>query len=254
MNYGVVAAVLFVFFALTFFVAQARKNHGLIDIVWGMGFIVSAGLSYAAGQPRGPVPLLMTLLVSLWGLRLTIHLARRNIGKPEDYRYANMRATWNPRTFPIRMFVQIYLLQLVLNFLINLPTIVTNLQGQTAWGPLAMAGLFVWLVGFFFESVGDWQLKRFRADPVNKGRLITGGLWRYSRHPNYFGEATQWWGLFCLAVSGNGRYWLVLSPVLITFFLLYVSGVPMLEKKYAGRPDWEAYKSRTSKFVPLPPR
>ena len=150
------------------------------------------------------------------------------------------------------MFVQIYLLQFFLNYLINLPTIVRNLEDLQDWNILATIGLLVWLTGFFFESVGDSQLRKFKADPANKGNLMTRGLWRYTRHPNYFGEATQWWGICLMAIS-DGRYiWLLVSPLAITLFLLFVSGVPMLEKKYAGRPDWEAYKAVTSKFFPLP--
>ena len=165
-----------------------------------------------------------------------------------------MRETWNPKTFYIKMFVKIYLLQLVLNFLINLPTIVTNLRDQAGWGVVATVGLAVWLTGFYFEVVGDSQLRKHKANPDNKGKLLTTGLWRYTRHPNYFGEATQWWGILIMAVSGGTRFWLIISPIIITLFLLYVSGVPLLEKKYAGRADWEAYKKKTSKFFPLPPR
>ncbi len=242
------------FFAVTFVIAQIQKNNGLIDVAWGLGFVFSAWFSFAIGKPAGAVPLAMTVLVTIWGLRLTYYLMRRNLGKPEDFRYANMRATWNPATFYLRMFVQIYLLQLVLNFLVNWTTITANLQDLASWSPLATIGLIVWLLGFFFEAVGDGQLKRFKADPANHGKLIETGLWRYSRHPNYFGEAVQWWGIYLLAISGGRNFWLIVSPLLITVFLLFISGVPMLEKKYAGRPDWEDYKRRTSKFIPWFPK
>lgn len=254
MDYWIIFLGLLVFFVLTFVVAQIQKNNGLIDIAWGMGFVFSAGLSFVVGEPKGLVPMVMTACVLIWGLRLTWHLARRNLGKPEDFRYAHMRETWDPKTFYIKMFVRIYILQLILNYLINLPTIVTNLQDQTGWGILASLGLIVWLIGFMFESVGDHQLKQFKLPPANKGQLITHGLWKYSRHPNYFGEAAQWWGLWIMAISGGRNYWLFFSPLLITLFLLYVSGVPLLEKKYEGRPDWEAYKQRTPKFFPWIPK
>lgn len=254
MNDLIILGALLVFFTVTFAIAQAQKNNGLIDIAWGLGFVFSAWLSYLVGRPAGLVPLLITACVTVWGVRLTWHLARRNLGKPEDFRYANMRETWNQATFYLRMFVQIYLLQLILSYLINLPTIVSNLLGHAEWGVLAAIGLLVWLVGFFFEAVGDRQLKDFKADPINRGKLMTQGLWTYSRHPNYFGEATQWWGIFLMAISGNNRYWLIVSPILITLFLVFVSGVPLLERKYAGRPDWESYKQRTSKFIPFFPR
>lgn len=254
MDYLMILGALLVFFIVTFCIAQAQKNNGLVDIAWGMGFVLSSLLSLLVGSPKGPVPLAMTAAVTVWGLRLTWYLLRRNLGKPEDFRYANMRKAWNPRTFYLRMFVRIYLLQLALNFLVNLSTITANLQGIAGWSLLASVGLIVWLIGFLFESVGDWQLKQFKADAANKGKLMGNGLWRYSRHPNYFGEATQWWGIYLMAISGGGNYGLILSPLLITVFLLYVSGVPLLEKKYAGRPDWESYKRRTSKFFPGFPR
>ena len=254
MDYLIIIGTLLVFFMLTFAVAQIQKNNGLIDIAWGLGFVLSSWMSFLVGQPRGPVPMIISLCVTVWGLRLTWHLARRNLGKPEDFRYADMRRTWNPSTFHIRMFVQIYLLQLILSFVINLTAIVSNIENQGKWGMLAAAGLALWLAGFVFESVGDRQLRQFRSQPANKGKLITTGLWKYSRHPNYFGEATQWWGIYIMAVSAGSGYWLVASPLVITLFLLFVSGVPLLEKKYAGRPDWEEYKKKTSKFFPLPPQ
>lgn len=242
------------FFVVTFVIAQVQKNNGLIDITWGLSFMLSTLVSLLLGKPEGAVPIVISVLVLVWGARLSWYLIRRNVGKPEDFRYANMRNTWDPKTFYIRMFVQIYLLQLVLNFLINLTTITTNLQDLAGWSLLATFGLVLWLIGFFFEAVGDRQLRQFRANPANKGTLIQTGLWRYTRHPNYFGEATQWWGIFLLAISGGRNYWLILSPLLITFFLLYVSGVPMLEKKYEGRADWEDYKRRTPKFFPWLPK
>lgn len=254
MNYLLILLALLAFFSLTFAIAHIRRNHGYVDIAWGLGFVVSAGFSFLAGSPRGAVPAVMTLLIAIWGLRLTFFLARRNIGKPEDYRYAEMRRKWDPATFGVRMFVQIYLLQLVLNYLINLPAIVTNLQDLTGWSVIATIGLAVWAGGFATEAMADRQLRIFKADPANKGLLMTGGLWRYSRHPNYFGEAAQWWGLYLLAVSNGQHIWLIISPLTITLFLLFVSGVPLLEKKYAGRPDWEDYKKRTNKFIPGPPK
>lgn len=253
-DYLLILAAMLAFFVVTFVIAQVQKNNGLIDITWGLSFMLSTLVSLLLGKPGGAVPIVISVLVLVWGARLSWYLIRRNVGKPEDFRYANMRNTWDPKTFYIRMFVQIYLLQLVLNFLINLTTITTNLQDLAGWSHLATFGLVLWLIGFFFEAVGDRQLRQFRANPANKGTLIQTGLWRYTRHPNYFGEATQWWGIFLLAISGGRNYWLILSPLLITFFLLYVSGVPMLEKKYEGRSDWEDYKRRTPKFFPWLPK
>lgn len=254
MPYLITGLILFAFFVLTFIIAQIMKNNGIVDIAWGMGFVVTSITSWLLGRPAGTIPSVMTILIMIWGLRLTWYLARRNLGKPEDFRYADMRRKWNPHTFYLRMFVQIYLLQLALNYIINSPSIVRNLEDLAGWNWLATAGLLIWLTGFVFESVGDRQLRQFKANPANKGKLITHGLWRYTRHPNYFGEAAQWWGICLMGISDRQFIWLLVSPLVITLFLLYVSGVPMLEKKYAGRPDWEAYKAVTSKFVPFPPR
>lgn len=247
-------AGLFGFFLLTFIVAQLQKNNGLIDVAWGAGFVFSTLVSFFLGRPQGPIALLVSALVIVWGVRLTFYLAKRNLGQPEDFRYADMRRQWNPKTFYLRMFVQIYLLQLGLNAVINLPVIVSNLQDPPGFGLVAVLGLAVWLVGFSFEVVGDAQLRRFKKNPANKGKLIQRGLWRYTRHPNYFGEATLWWGLFLIAASPGQNVWLIVSPLVISLLLLFVSGVPLLERKYEGRADWEAYKKKTNKFFPGPPR
>lgn len=254
MQYLILGVILLAFFFLTFLVAQRIKNNGLIDVIWGIGFIVTAITSYILGQPSGIAPIIMVVCVLIWGSRLSYYLIRRNVGKPEDFRYKKMRDTWNPQTFYVRMFIQIYLLQFVLNYIINLPVIVTNLEGSVVFGWVFAAGLVLWIIGFIFEAVGDYQLKQFKAKSSSKGKLITTGLWRYTRHPNYFGEAVQWWGIFIMALSGNTRFWLIISPIVITFFLVFVSGVPMLEKKYAGRADWEAYKKKTPMFIPWIPK
>ena len=253
MTYLTVAGASLLFFSLVFVVAQIRRNNGLVDVAWGTSFVLSALLSFFVGGTGEAVPIVLTVLVTVWGLRLTYYLGRRNIGKPEDFRYAQMRQNWNPSTFYLRMYVQIYLFQFLLHLLIVLPVVVTNLKGAGTWNAWATAGLAVWVFGFLFESVGDAQLRRFKADPANRGKLMTRGLWSTTRHPNYFGESVQWWGVFLLA-AGSGRIWLVESPLVITLLLLFVSGVPMLEKKYAGRPDWEAYKARTPVFFPFFPR
>ncbi|NCB41579.1 MAG: DUF1295 domain-containing protein [Clostridia bacterium] len=252
MNYVYIMIGMFIFFTAVFLVAQLHKNNGYIDIIWGLSFVFSGSVSFLLGKPQGMVPLVITICVFIWGLRLSYHLARRNLGKPEDFRYAKMRVDWSPATFYRDMFFKVYMLQMFLSITINLSTIVTNLEDVQGWTFFSSLGIAIWILGFIFESVGDTQLKKFKNDTKNKGRLIDSGLWKYSRHPNYFGEATQWWGIFIMAVSGGDRLWLVISPAAITFFLLFVSGVPMLEKKYAGRPDWEAYKKRTSKFLPMP--
>ncbi len=253
MNYGLVYLLLLLSFALVFLIGRQKKKHDYIDIFWGLGFILSAVISYALGK-KPEIGLLMALMMMLWGGRLSIHLARRNIGKPEDFRYRAMRDKWKNR-FELVMFLRMYLLQFLLNALIGFPIVFVNLQGAGSPDLFTWLGLLVWLTGLAVEITADEQLRRFREKAENKGKLMTGGLWAWSRHPNYFGEALSWWGVFLLSLTGDpGRFWLVFSPLLITFLLVFVSGVPLLEKKYRGRADWEAYKQKTSKFIPMPPR
>lgn len=254
MTYFAVYAFSFGLFAAVFFIAQSKRNNGYIDIIWGPSFVASAWFSYWLGAPSGSLPLVITLLVTVWGLRLGWHLARRNIGKPEDYRYAQMRTDQDPLGFYVRIFFKVYMLQFALHILIGLSVVVSNLRDIGTWTFGSALGVALWATGFFFEAVGDRQLKSFKADPANKGQLMTIGLWSWTRHPNYFGEALQWWGIFVMAFAAADRLFLIVSPLTITGLLLFVSGVPMLEKKYAGRPDWEAYKKRTSIFIPRPPK
>jgi steroid 5-alpha reductase family enzyme len=194
--------------------------------------------------------LLVNFLVTVWGVRLAWHIAVRNHAKPEDHRYAAWRASW--KYFYLRSYVQIFLLQGVFLYVILLPVTFIHASEFVPLTLLDAAGALVWFVGFFFESIGDRQLKNFLNDPHNKGKIMDRGLWAYSRHPNYFGEVLQWWGIFLIALSLPYGYATIVGPLLITCLILFVSGVPMLEKKYAGRPDFEAYKKRTSMFVPMP--
>ncbi len=248
----IVLAVTLALFIITFLQAKQKGKHDFLDIIWGMAFIVAAVTSYLLGQ-KTAVNSLMTLLVIIWGMRLTIHLFKRISNSKEDYRYQAYREDYKGNNYDLYFFFRMYLLQYILSILIGFPVIYSNLNGVT-WSSLTVIGLVVWLIGFIFESVGDSQLKAFIAQPENKGKLMTIGLWRYTRHPNYFGEATQWWGIYIIAISNFQNLWLVFSPVLITLLVRYVSGVPLLEKKYEGRADWQAYKAKTSVFFPLPPK
>lgn len=253
MNYLLVYLLLLSAFAVVFFIGRQKKKHDYIDILWGLGFILSAMISYLLGN-KPEIGLLMVLMMLLWGGRLSFYLAKRNIGKPEDFRYREMREKWKNR-FELVMFMRIYLMQFLLNALIGFPIVFVNLQGAKSPDFFTWLGLAVWLLGFVIEITADEQLRRFKKRAENKGKLMTGGLWSWSRHPNYFGEALTWWGVFLLSLTGDpGRFWLIFSPVLITFLLVFVSGVPLLERKYKGRKDWETYKQKTSKFIPRPPR
>jgi steroid 5-alpha reductase family enzyme len=194
----------------------------------------------------------MNLFVLIWGLRLAIYIFLRNKGKGEDFRYKAWRDTW--KFFILRSYLQIFILQGILMFIIALPIIFVNKAGPASFNFFDIAGILLFLTGYAFETIGDGQLARFKKDPANKGKIITGGLWRYTRHPNYFGEAVIWWGIGCFALPYPHGWIMLISPVIITLMLRFVSGVPMLEKKYAGRADFEEYKKRTPVFIPWFPK
>ena len=247
------AMIIFVFFAALFFIGTAIRNNSIVDIGWGPGFVLTAWMLYLFTTPRNLPYLLMTLMISLWGLRLYLYIARRNKGKREDFRYVNFRKAWGKWVVP-RAFFQIYMLQGLFMFIISLPIIVKpDVQPQTSV-PLLLIGLVLFALGFLFEAVGDHQLREFLQNPENKGKLMTQGLWRYTRHPNYFGEAVLWWGVFFVGLSGGVTVLAIASPITITLLLLFVSGVPMLEKAMKKKPGFAEYAARTSIFVPWFPK
>jgi len=246
-------AVVFLYMSALFLVALWRRDNSIVDIGWGPGFILVAGLTLLLRGGIAWRPLLVSVPVLVWGLRLGIHIYLRKRGKPEDFRYAAWRRAWG-RSFVPRSFFQIFMLQGVLLLHVAWPIWLTNLSPARPLTVLDALGVVVWIAGFVFEAISDSQMERFRRDPGHKGRIMTAGLWRLSRHPNYFGEAVQWWGLFLIALSGEWGWTAAVSPLLITLLLLKVSGVPLLEKKYAGNPEFAAYARRTSVFIPWFPR
>ncbi|MEI7690263.1 MAG: DUF1295 domain-containing protein [bacterium] len=255
-NVLVMCAVVILLYMSAFFVlATIRKNAGLVDIGWGLGFVVIAWMTYFLGHYevlRDLPQTLILILVSLWGLRLGYHVYQRNKNKPEDFRYLNWRKTWNH--YYLRSYFQIFILQGIFMFMIALPIMVINSSSNSDWSFLLYVGLVVWLIGFLFEAIGDWQLAQFIKVGKNRGHIINSGLWRYTRHPNYFGEVTLWWGVFLIAFSSTNQLLLITSPLLISFLIIKVSGIPMLEKKYNGNAEFESYKKRTSVFFPWFPK
>lgn len=231
-----------------FFISILRKRNDVADTAWGIGFFLVAltpllihGL-YTIQQG------LVTLLVLIWGSRLSYHIHKRNKKKGEDPRYLAWRQSW--KWFYTRSFFQIYVLQGFLMLLIVTPVLFIN-TFATAYASLWLpVGFVVWMIGFTFEYLGDKQLKEFLADPDNKGKIMDQALWAYTRHPNYFGEVTQWWGIFLIALSVPYGIFSIIGPLTITFLILKVSGVPMLEKGFAGKLGWEEYKKKTSVFIP----
>ena len=250
-NAWLVAALMLV----TWLVSLRLRNASIVDVVWGPGFaavaLQTALLSDGAPARRW----LVAALALAWGLRLGLYLFWRNHGKPEDFRYQAMRRYWGPR-FPWVSLATVFALQGALMFAISLPLQVAARAPEPAGlGALDALGGALWLVGMFFECVGDFQLARFRADPANRGRVLDRGLWRYTRHPNYFGDFLVWWGFFALAAGTPGGLYTVVSPILMTILLRRVSGVTLLERGLAKRkPDYAAYVSRTAPFFPRRPR
>lgn len=226
------------------------KRNDIADIAWGLGFIAVAWFSFYEG-PMSKVSLLVSILVTLWGLRLSTHIFLRNRGKKEDFRYKKWRDEWG-KWFYLRSYLQVYLLQMGFLFLIATSFIKLSVQNNNQITPLVILGTLVWVVGFFFESVGDYQLEKFKKNKSNKGKIMRKGVWAYTRHPNYFGEVAQWWGIFIIALNNLANWWTLISPLTITLLILGVSGIPMLEKKYEGNKSYEKYKKETNAFFPGP--
>ncbi len=241
------------YMACGFLVSRILGRNDIADVAWGPGFLVAAAVSLVAGGVWSPRGLLVSGLVLAWAVRLALHIRSRNRGKGEDKRYRVWREAWG-RWFALRSFLQVFMLQGLLLLLVATPVLFVNASPHVPFSWTDAFGLLGWLMGFAFESLGDLQLLRFVRDPANLGKLMTEGLWRYSRHPNYFGEVTLWWGIWLIVLPVPGGFATAIGPLAITFLILKVSGIPMLERHYAGRPDWEVYKQRTSAFFPLPPR
>ncbi len=254
MNYYLVLfLVLLAYMSLWFAISLVGKRNNVADVAWGLGFVLMTWVSYFLSGGSGIRGILVGILVSIWGLRLAWHIYRRNKGKAEDYRYMAWRKEWG-RWFYLRSYLQVYLLQGVLLFLIVIPVLLINKSSGPALGALDVLGGAIWLFGFYFEAVGDAQLARFIKNPANKGKLMQSGLWAYTRHPNYFGEVTQWWGLWLIATSIPNGWFGIIGPITITFLILKVSGIPMLEKKMMENPEFSEYKKSVSMFFPLPKR
>jgi len=236
---------------VTFAVALRAGKHAVIDVTWGLGFVVVAVVSLAV-TGTSPVALLAVAMVVLWGLRLAGHIFLRSRGHGEDPRYDALLGR-APGSRHVHALQRVYLPQAVILWFVSWP-VQAAVTGDDDPGALAWVGLGVWAVGLFFETLGDWQLQRFRDDPSNRGRVLDTGLWRYTRHPNYFGDATAWWGIWLVAADAGG-WWTVLSPVVMTWFLAKGTGAALLEKDiHERRPEYVDYVRRTSGFVPLPPR
>jgi steroid 5-alpha reductase family enzyme len=251
----VTALAVVVVLGAAFPVALRIGRHSVVDVAWGLGFVAVAGTSYVLGAGHGDDVrrALVLALTGLWGLRLAAHIAWRSRGGGEDPRYVEMlsRARGSRAGYALR---RIYLPQAAVLWFVSLPLQVAAFESPAA-GPVTWLGVAVWAVGLAFEAAGDYQLARFRAEPASKGRVLDTGLWRFTRHPNYFGDACVWWGLWLVAASAWPGPLTLLSPLLMTWLLARGTGKPLLEKGMdERRPGYAQYVRRTSGFLPLPPR
>ena len=258
---GLTFSMIMLAMVLLWMISLWRRDASIVDIFWGMGFagvgLICLGYPWlidwsGATVTLAPRQFLVCGMVIIWGTRLALHLGWRNLRRGEDQRYRAMRERYG-RRFPLLSLPLVFLLQGVLMWIISLPIQLAG-RGTARLGVADLTGFVVWSIGLVFESVGDWQLTRFRADPANHGQVLDRGLWAWTRHPNYFGDALVWLGLG-IPVILNVAAWVVVSPLLMTWLLVRVSGVPLLEKGLMmTRPGYADYAARTSSFMPLPPR
>jgi steroid 5-alpha reductase family enzyme len=246
------AAATFVAMTALWAVSLARRDASIVDVWWGLGFLLIATIAHSLGTDSARADLVL-LMVALWGLRLAAYLGWRNWGGGEDRRYQTMRRAWGEHFWWVS-YGTVFVLQGVLMWVVSLP-VQHAMASAAGLGWLDVFGVVLWGVGFGFEAVGDAQLAFFKADPANEGRVMDRGLWRYTRHPNYFGDFLVWWGLWLVAASAPGGLWTAVGPTVMSVLLMRVSGVPLLERSIARRrPDYESYRRRTSAFFPWPPR
>jgi len=235
-------------------VSVVIKNVSIVDMFWGLGFVM-VNTFYFFNTDTTPAKIVMLLLVAIWGLRLSIYLAWRNVGKPEDFRYQEFRKKYGEKKYWWVSYFQTFLLQSILMWIISMPLLGVNLYSTSQHLNFTdYMGMFVWTVGFMFEAGGDFQLARFKKNKLNKGKVLNNGLWHYTRHPNYFGDSAVWWG-FGLMVISTGSYWFVAGSIIMTLLIVKVSGVVLLEKSLNNqKPEYKDYILKTSSFIPWFPK
>src|SRR5690554_1894277 len=259
MKYLYVYLIVLAYFLIWYVIAQVKKNNGLVDIAWGMGIVVSAVSSLIIGGQYTIAGLVTTGLTAIWGLRLSGYLFIRNFNKEEDFRYKKFRIKWQKQE-RIKSLVYIFILQSVISYVIALPIILTNLIANKDFGIesilLVSIGGLIFFIGFIFEVLADHSLQRFKKDPNNKGKIMQKNVWKYSRHPNYFGEVTLWWGLGMIGLSTMNMISFIglIGPAVITYLILNITGIPLLEKRYKDHVAYQTYAKKTSRFFPMIPK
>lgn len=243
---------IFCYVSVWFLISLLLKRNDIADIAWGLGFVaivIFLFITQTVTKQSG----IVYILTIIWGMRLAIHIGVRTKGKLEDFRYKKWRDEWG-KYFVLRSYLQVYLLQGFFMWIISVPIIVVSMANNQPISLFMFVGLIIWLIGFAFESIGDYQLMQFIKHKQNKSNIMQKGLWKYTRHPNYFGEVLVWWGIFIMVLPLEYGLWAIISPITISFLLLYVSGIPMLEAKYKDNVAFQEYKKRTSAFFPRVPK
>ncbi|MFX1455309.1 MAG: DUF1295 domain-containing protein [Promethearchaeota archaeon] len=261
---GYSALALFIYLIIAFLVGTIKKNNGLMDVFYGPGYFVVAITSMVSyivlNNSVNIRQIIITILVFIWALRLASYVFIRNRGKPEDYRYQAMRRRWKTNIV-LKSFVRVYLFQGLVIFVVAFPVWFVNISVTPMLvNPLDFAGItlwlgaIIWLIGFYFETAGDYQLYKFKKNPENKGNVMDKGLWKYTQHPNYFGEVTQWWGIFVIALAVPFGFISAVGPAFITYMIIKVSGIRLLERRFRADDKYAEYKKRTRLFFPWFPK
>ncbi|MFX0024998.1 MAG: DUF1295 domain-containing protein [Candidatus Hermodarchaeota archaeon] len=261
---GYSAIALFIYIIIAFIVGTVKKNNAIMDIFYGPAYFVvsitSLILNIVLSSNFCIRQVIATSLVLIWAIRLATYVYIRNRGKPEDYRYKAMRDRWKTN-IALKSLFKVYLFQGIIVFLVDIPVWFVNISENPAiislldFGGITLwLGAIIWLVGFLFETIADFSLYKFLQDPANQGKIMTKSVWKYSMHPNYFGEVTQWWALFIIALAVPFGFITFIGPAYITFQIIRVSGVKLLDKRFEGNEEYANYKRRTSSFIPWFPK
>jgi steroid 5-alpha reductase family enzyme len=247
--------LIMIMMTLLWVISVILNNVSIVDLFWGLGFVLTAGFYFLKTNGAESRKIILIILVAIWGLRLSVYLAWRNIGKGEDFRYQQFRKNYGEKRYWWISYFQTFLLQGILMWLISAPLLGAQYYRQNnSLGILDIIGILFWITGFFFETAGDLQLAHFKADPGNKGKVMDKGLWRYTRHPNYFGDSAVWWGFGFLCLA-SGSYFPVSGSLLMTALIIKVSGVALLEKSLKEqKPQYREYVGKTSAFIPWFPK
>ncbi|RZT95716.1 steroid 5-alpha reductase family enzyme [Ancylomarina subtilis] len=247
--------IIFILVTLLWVLSVMLTNASIVDLFWGFGFVVVNAFYFLVSEDFNLRKILLLTLVTIWGLRLSIYLSWRNIGKGEDFRYQKFRQDYGPKRYWWFSYFQVFILQGALIMLVSLPLMGTNLWEQSdtlIW--LDYLGIVVWCIGFLFEAGGDFQLARFKKNPQNKGKVLNTGFWKYTRHPNYFGDSAVWWAYAIFSIAA-GAYWPIVGSVLMTVIIIKISGVALLEKTLNNtKPEYYDYIKKTSSFFPWFPK